>query len=99
VNPLPAICGYVCPHPCEEECNRVEIDDPIAICALKRFAADNIDYDAETDGETEEADETEDATKEERAEKIAIIGSGPAGLTAAFYLAKSGYQVRIVAGE
>nr|CBH36911.1 conserved hypothetical protein, HdrA-related [uncultured archaeon] len=92
VNPLPAICGYVCPHPCEEECNRGEIDDPIAIAALKRFAADNIDY----DDETEEADETEDATKEERAEKIAIIGSGPAGLTAAFYLAKSGYQVRIL---
>jgi heterodisulfide reductase subunit A len=92
VNPLPAICGYVCPHPCEEECNRNEIDDPIAIAALKRFAADNIGYEAET----EEADETEDATKEERAEKVAIIGSGPAGLTAAFYLAKSGYQVRIL---
>ncbi len=90
VNPLPAVCGYVCPHPCEEECNRREIDDPIAIAALKRFAADNVDYDdADADAETE------DATKVEREEKIAIIGSGPAGLTTAYYLAKSGYQVRI----
>ncbi len=90
VNPLPAVCGYVCPHPCEEECNRREIDDPIAIAALKRFAADNVDYD-DADADADD----EDATKVEREEKIAIIGSGPAGLTTAYYLAKSGYQVRI----
>jgi len=85
VNPLPAICGYVCPHPCEDRCNRREVDEPIAIAALKRFAADNIDYE----------DKNEDEIKEEREEKIAIIGSGPAGLTAAYYLAKSGYSVTI----
>jgi len=90
VNPLPAICGYVCPHPCEEKCNRGEIDEPIAIAALKRFAADCIDYEAE-----EDKDRDENAITEEKREKIAIIGSGPAGLTAAYYLAQKGYSVKI----
>jgi heterodisulfide reductase subunit A len=84
-NPLPSICGHVCHHPCEDKCNRVELDKPIAIAALKRFAADYRDYE----------DTGEDAITERRAEKIAIIGAGPAGLTAAYYLAKSGYSVTI----
>ncbi|MFZ2071660.1 MAG: FAD-dependent oxidoreductase [Halobacteriota archaeon] len=87
VNPLPAICGYVCPHPCEDVCNRGKIDEPIAIMALKRFATDNIDY--------EEEAEEEDAITVDKEERIAIIGAGPAGLTAAYYLAKLGYPVRI----
>ncbi len=83
-NPLPAVCGHVCTHPCESACNRGVIDEPVAIMALKRFATEMIDY-----------DDTEVTETEEREGKIAIIGSGPAGLTAAYYLAKAGYKVHI----
>ena len=84
--PFPAICGRVCPHPCETECNRGNIDKPIAIEALKRFLADedlysDISYIPEKKGE--------------RKEKVAIIGAGPAGLTAACYLAIEGYPVTV----
>jgi len=85
-NPLPAVCGRVCTHPCETECNRGKVDTPIAIAALKRFAADY-----ETSVEAEEITPPL-RTKEE---KIAVIGSGPAGLTAAHDLVKMGYGVTI----
>lgn len=83
-NPLPAICGRVCHHPCETECNRLFVDKPIAIEWLKRFA---VDY-----GETYEVPSPAAQTK---TPKVAIIGSGPAGLTAAHDLAKKGYGVTI----
>ncbi|MFC1939761.1 FAD-dependent oxidoreductase [Chloroflexota bacterium] len=83
--PLPGICGYVCHHPCEAECKRGTIDEPIAIRDLKRFVAD---YE---NGEKF----SPKAIEKTRPEKIAIIGSGPAGLTAAYGLAKYGYQVTI----
>lgn len=84
--PFPAICGRVCPHPCETQCNRGNIDKPIAIEALKRFLADedlysDISYIPEKKGE--------------KKEKVAIIGAGPAGLTAACYLAIEGYPVTV----
>ena len=84
--PFPAICGRVCPHPCETDCNRGSIDKPIAIEALKRFLAD--------------ADLNSDipyvpVKKEGKSEKVAVIGAGPAGLTAAYYLAIEGYPVTV----
>ena len=97
-NPLAALCGHVCPHPCEAECNRGEFNEPIAIAALKRFVADHNHIDIEVDYEDADENGTGEENKEkeeEREEKIAIIGSGPAGLTAAYYLAKSGYSVTI----
>ena len=84
--PFPGICGRVCPHPCEERCNRGSIDKPIAIEALKRFLADT-DISSDISYFPEK--------KEEKREKISIIGAGPAGLTAACYLAIEGYPVTV----
>ena len=77
--------SYVCFHPCEEVCRRGSVNDPIAICQLKRFAADN---DA---GEWRARQKKLQAT----GKRVAVVGSGPAGLTAAYYLAKQGHAVTI----
>ncbi len=82
--PLPGVLGRVCPHPCETACRRAEIDEPIAICKLKRYAADQIDY-----------SELKLPEITPRDEKVAIVGSGPAGLSAAYYLALQGYKCTI----
>jgi heterodisulfide reductase subunit A-like polyferredoxin len=81
--PLPGVLGRICPHPCEKECNRKDLDEPIAICELKRFVADQV--------KTEPPIQKEEAKEE----KVAIVGSGPAGLTASAYLALKGYPVTI----
>ncbi len=85
-NPLPAICGRVCNHPCEFKCNRAQVDEPIAIRDLRRFVADyafnsGIRYTPKI--------------KKKREERVAIIGAGPAGLSAAWDLALEGYQITI----
>ncbi len=82
--PLPGVLGRICPHPCEDNCRRKELDEPVAICALKRFAADQVDLSKFTPPPVEA-----------RAEKIAIIGSGPAGLACAYHLALRGYRPTI----
>ncbi len=82
--PLPGVLGRVCPHPCETACRRAEKDQPISICKLKRFAADQVDYSTLTVPEITP-----------REEKVAIIGSGPAGLSAAYYLALKGYKASV----
>ena len=84
-NPFPSICGRVCHNPCEDACTRSQIDRPIAIKSLKRFIGD---YEKSNGFKPEPAKRT----KEER---IAIIGSGPAGLTAAQDLVKQGYGVSV----
>jgi heterodisulfide reductase subunit A-like polyferredoxin len=85
-NPLPAICGRVCHHPCESACTRGEVDEPVAIDFIKRFVAD-LDLGSDT--------RYIPKTKEKREAKVAIIGSGPAGLSCAYYLAIEGYEVAI----
>lgn len=84
--PFPGICGRICPHPCETDCNRGRIDTPIAIEYLKRFLAD-IDMSGMSPYIPER--------KQGRKERVAVIGAGPAGLTAAYYLAIEGYPVTV----
>ncbi len=85
-NPFPAICGRICHHPCERKCRRGELDEPVSIRVLKRFAADwyfeNV----------KELPEPFPVTKKE---KIAIVGAGPSGLTCGFFLRKMGYRVTV----
>ncbi len=85
-NPFPAICGRVCHHPCEFKCRRAQIDEPIAIRDLRRFVADYA---------FEHGVEYVPEVKEKKEERVAIIGAGPAGLSAAWDLGIEGYQVTV----
>lgn len=84
--PLPAVIGRICPHPCEEVCRRNLVDQPIAICGLKRFAADY---------ELLSKERFIPTTKPRTGFRVAIVGSGPAGLSAAYYLIQEGHEVTI----
>ncbi|HVP36746.1 MAG TPA: NAD(P)-binding protein [Terriglobales bacterium] len=87
-NPLPIVCSRVCYHPCETACRRGDLDEPISICHLKRFL---VDWEMEKPEERYKKPEI----KNEREEKVAIIGSGPAGLACAYDLRLLGYQPTI----
>lgn len=82
-NPLPLVCGYVCEHPCEMHCRRGMVDDPMNIRGLKRYAVDNMesDYQPHMAGPT--------------GKRVAVVGGGPAGLSAAYYLTVMGHKVTI----
>ncbi len=84
--PFSAVCGRVCHHPCESKCLRGQLDEPVAIHSLKRFAAD---YAISRNGHPKAA------RPEPNGHRAAVIGGGPAGLTCAWELAKRGYQVKV----
>ncbi|NQV07555.1 FAD-dependent oxidoreductase, partial [bacterium] len=90
-NPLPVVCGRVCYHPCEEECNRGSVEAPIAIQHLKRFA---LDWEQQYNGELVPPEPAE-----WHDEKVAIVGSGPAGLACAHNLALRGYRSTVFERE
>ncbi len=84
-NPLPSVCGRVCHHPCEKVCRTGEFGEPIAIQSLKRFVTDwaiENDYQVQNNNKSKK-------------DKVAIIGAGPSGLTAGYYLSLKGYQATI----
>jgi len=81
--PLPSVCGRVCLHPCETACRRKELEEPIAIMALKRFVANSVPQ------------QTPERLPQTQMDKVAIIGSGPAGLAAAYDLIRLGYGVTV----
>ncbi len=83
-NPLPSICGRICTHPCAQECTRGPLDDPVNLAGLKRFVTDqNPNY------------KLPQPAVPDRDEKIAIVGSGPAGLACAYHLRQKGYHPAI----
>jgi len=84
VNPFPSVCGWICTAPCESACRRGVLDEPISIRTIKRFAAEHGKLPAVPKPTVT------------RAEKVAIVGGGPAGMSAAYYLARLGYPVTVL---
>ena len=82
-NPFPSACAYICEHPCEARCRRNMIDDAVNIRGLKRYAVDNAGYVPQPD------------CAEPSGKKVAVIGGGPSGLSAAYYLALMGHKVTV----
>lgn len=86
-NPLPSVCGHICHHPCEQVCKRgVVVDDPMAIRGLKRYLDATVDY-------------TRPSYPRLHDERVAVIGAGPAGLSAGHFLATLGYDVTVFEGN
>jgi NADPH-dependent glutamate synthase beta subunit-like oxidoreductase/Pyruvate/2-oxoacid:ferredoxin oxidoreductase delta subunit len=85
-SPFPSVCGRVCPHPCEDDCNRIEKEGAVGINNIERFLGD---YALENNFQFKRL------TEESHPEKIAIIGAGPAGLSCAYQLTRRGYKVTV----
>ena len=84
--PFPSVCGRVCPHPCETECNRKEKEGAVSINKVERFIGDF---------GLNKGLKPKMLVEEKRSEKVAVVGSGPAGMSSAYHLARRGYQVTV----
>jgi len=97
VNPFPSVCGRICTHVCEENCNRKDVDEAVAVRALKRFASD---WEMKHGNKTKKKEIKKEKKTEKKEEevnpaagkKVAIVGAGPAGLTVAHDLVLKGYK-------
>jgi len=85
--PIAAVCGRVCPHPCETACRRALVDEPISIMVLKRVASDH---------EWMHHKPAPKITQPPTGKKVIVVGAGPAGLSCAYYLALAGHKVKII---
>lgn len=83
-NPFPAVCGYVCEHPCEARCRRRMVDDAVNICGIKRYACDHASKDA-----------APPPCAPPTGKRVAIVGGGPGGLSAAYFLALMGHEIEV----
>jgi len=90
-NPFPAVCGRVCTHPCEDRCRRAQVDESVAICNIKRFVGDYALRDEYAAPAVKKLPPT--------GKKVAVVGSGPSGLTCAYYLACLGHEVDVYEAE
>ena len=82
-NPFPSVCGYVCEHPCETRCRRLMVDDAVNICGIKRYASDH------------SGDIPAPKCAEATGKTVAVVGGGPGGLTAAYFLTLMGHKVTV----
>ena len=105
--PLPGSLGRICYHPCETECNRKDLDEPLSICKIRRYIADYIydhpeelvEYKKKVEEKQKEKANVEKNNKRGKDQKVAIIGAGPAGITCASDLARLGYKPIIFESE